>query len=175
MDCFGKERLEEYRGKHKLDVVLVYAVDPLVVQQAPGGRANAKVVSKATFGDFSLPHADGSYYLRPDRIVGAFLLDPARPPLGHEEVRESLLEERTNDEEARGVLERVEKRLEANNLHAGSSFGENGVLPTKVPRKAQGISLDEAPLQHPSSPDQEDAALAGTEEQWPLKRMGRAI
>ena len=160
MDCFGKERLEEYRGKHKLDVVLVYAVDPLVVQQAPGGRANAKVVSKATFGDFSLPHADGSYYLRPDRIVGAFLLDPARPPLGHEEVRESLLEERTNDEEARGVLERVEKRLEANNLQAESSLGDN-----------KDTSLDEALLQHLSSPDQEDAALAEADEQWSLKKL----
>ena len=46
MDCFGKERLEEYRGKHKLDVLLVYAVNPRVVEQAPGGRDNAKMVRK---------------------------------------------------------------------------------------------------------------------------------
>ena len=44
VDCFGKERLEEYRGKHKLDLVLVYGIDPAVLQQAPGGRSNAKMV-----------------------------------------------------------------------------------------------------------------------------------
>ena len=44
MDCFGKERLEEYRGKHKLDLVLVYGIEPALLQQAPGGRANAKMV-----------------------------------------------------------------------------------------------------------------------------------
>ena len=44
VDCFGKERLEEYRGKHKLDLVLVYGIEPALLQQAPGGRANAKMV-----------------------------------------------------------------------------------------------------------------------------------
>jgi len=125
VDCFGKERLEEYRGKHKLDLVLVYAMDPSVVQQAPGGRANAKVVSKATFRDFSLPHADGSYYLRPDRIMGAFLLDPAHAPLGNEEAREGLLQERTNDSMAKNALALEEKRLEANALRIGAFLGEN--------------------------------------------------
>ncbi len=52
-DCFGKERLEEYRGKHKLDVLLVYAVNAKVVEQAPGGRSNAKMVSKSLFEDFA--------------------------------------------------------------------------------------------------------------------------
>ena len=52
-DCFGKERLEEYRGKHKLDVMLVYAVNAKVVEQAPGGRSNAKMVSKNMFETFA--------------------------------------------------------------------------------------------------------------------------
>ena len=59
---------------------LVYGVEPLSIRQAPGGRVNAKVVSKKTFEDFSLPHKDGSYFLCPGRIMGAFLLDPAHPP-----------------------------------------------------------------------------------------------
>eukprot|EP00615_Pteridomonas_danica_P004514 CAMPEP_0114333740 /NCGR_PEP_ID=MMETSP0101-20121206/3941_1 /TAXON_ID=38822 ORGANISM="Pteridomonas danica, Strain PT" /NCGR_SAMPLE_ID=MMETSP0101 /ASSEMBLY_ACC=CAM_ASM_000211 /LENGTH=456 /DNA_ID=CAMNT_0001464829 /DNA_START=1515 /DNA_END=2885 /DNA_ORIENTATION=- len=72
IDCFGKERLEEYKGKHKLDVCLIYAVDPLIVEQAHGGRQNALVVSKGYFEVFSLPHADGNYFLTPDRLIGAF-------------------------------------------------------------------------------------------------------
>jgi len=45
VDCFGKERLEEYRGKHKLDVMFVYGAHPNILEQAPGGRDNAKMVS----------------------------------------------------------------------------------------------------------------------------------
>jgi hypothetical protein len=69
VDCFSKECLEYYRGQRKLDVCLVYGVEPSVLQQAPGGRDNAKMIaSKATFMDLALPHADGNYFLRLDRI-----------------------------------------------------------------------------------------------------------
>jgi hypothetical protein len=110
VDCFGKERLEEYRGKHKLDVCLVYGVDPLIIEQAPGGRDNAKVVSKATFEIFGLPHADGSYFLRPDRLLGAFLLDPDpsifNPLFGsEEEIDQTLLEEeKQKDRNVQNIL-----------------------------------------------------------------------
>jgi hypothetical protein len=43
-DCFGAERLEEYRGKHKLDVCIVYACERRLLEMAPGGRTNAKMV-----------------------------------------------------------------------------------------------------------------------------------
>mmetsp|Transcript_35434 Transcript_35434/g.45697 ORF Transcript_35434/g.45697 Transcript_35434/m.45697 type:complete len:230 (+) Transcript_35434:946-1635(+) len=72
IDCFGKERLEEYQGQGKLEVCLVYGVDPLIVEQAPGGRDNALVVSKGIFQDFSLRNENGNYFLRPDRLFGAF-------------------------------------------------------------------------------------------------------
>jgi hypothetical protein len=75
IDCFGKERLEEYRGKHKLDLLFVYGVHPSVVEQAPGGRENAKMVSKALFEDFANPSIDGNYFLRPD-----FIKVPHLPP-----------------------------------------------------------------------------------------------
>ena len=73
-DCFGSERLDEYRGKGKLDLCLVYATDFLAIHPTPGGRRNAVMVRKATFQSFSLTGPDGSYYLRPDRILGAFML-----------------------------------------------------------------------------------------------------
>ena len=97
VDCFGKERLEEYRGQHKLDVCLVYGVEPSVLQQAPGGRDNAKMVSKGTFEDLALPHASGSYFLRPDRILAAFLLDPSRPPVGYQELAGRFKAEKGRD------------------------------------------------------------------------------
>jgi hypothetical protein len=80
VDCFGPERLEEYRGKGRLDMCLVYGADPTMLSPAPGGRDNAVMVSKATFHAFALPHAGGDYFLRPDRIMGAFLLPAATPP-----------------------------------------------------------------------------------------------
>jgi hypothetical protein len=109
VDCFGKERLEEYRGKHKLDVCLVYGVDPLIIEQAPGGRDNAKVVSKATFEIFGLPHADGSYFLRPDRLFGAFLLDPAKHINGYDDAKSMLLEEKRNDTDTKHLITDFEK------------------------------------------------------------------
>jgi len=114
VDCFGKERLEEYRGKHKLDLLLVYGIDPLMVQQAPGGRDNAKVVGKVMFEDFSLAHEDGTFYLRSDRLMGAYLLDPAHPPGGFCEAEERLEEERKRDSEVRKLLARVDKDKDAN-------------------------------------------------------------
>jgi hypothetical protein len=71
-DCFGVERLDEYIGKGALDVVIVYGCEPDALTQAPGGRDNAKMVSKSTFKEFSLEHNNGNYFLRPDRIMGAF-------------------------------------------------------------------------------------------------------
>ena len=38
-------------------------------------------MSKATFSALSLPHPDGNFFLRPDRILGMFVFDPdAAPP-----------------------------------------------------------------------------------------------
>lgn len=48
-DCFGVERLNEYRGQGKLDAVLVYCCEPSILQPAPGGRDNAKMVPRQTF------------------------------------------------------------------------------------------------------------------------------
>jgi hypothetical protein len=42
--CFGKERMQEYLGKGKVDVCIVYAIDPRLLQQAPV-RDYARMVS----------------------------------------------------------------------------------------------------------------------------------
>jgi hypothetical protein len=43
--------------------------------KAPGGRSNAKMITKSTFKEFSSPHPDGNYFLRPDRILGVFHIE----------------------------------------------------------------------------------------------------
>jgi len=68
-------RLEEYQGKHKLDLLFVYGINPKCVEQAPGGRENAKMVPKAMFTDFATPLKDGNYFLRPDYIKVVRLTD----------------------------------------------------------------------------------------------------
>ena len=123
-DCFGKERMEEYRGKHKLDLLLVYGIDPCILQQAPGGRNNAKMVSKKTFEDLTLPHADGSYYLRPDRIFAAIIVDPSRfqTVADHRgqtieellRIRGGMKRERRRDVAMREVIEQEQLRSDAN-------------------------------------------------------------
>mmetsp|Transcript_30159 Transcript_30159/g.38907 ORF Transcript_30159/g.38907 Transcript_30159/m.38907 type:complete len:179 (+) Transcript_30159:213-749(+) len=39
------------------------------------------MVSKSIFRDLSLEHHNGNYFLRPDRILGAFYVDPKRLPV----------------------------------------------------------------------------------------------
>lgn len=73
-DCFGVERVDEYLGKGKLDGVIVYGCEADVLVQAPGGRDNAKMIPRSTFDDLMLPHDDGNYFLRPDRILSIFIM-----------------------------------------------------------------------------------------------------
>ncbi len=68
-DCFGPERINEYLGKHKLDLVLVYGAEPWSLSEC--GRSNARFVSKATFEALSLPDNDGRFF-----IVSLFDIKP---------------------------------------------------------------------------------------------------
>ena len=43
--------------------MIVYAGSALTLTAVPGGRANAKMVSKKLFEDMSLPHDDGHHYV----------------------------------------------------------------------------------------------------------------
>jgi hypothetical protein len=60
---------------------------------------------KATFEALSLPDPDGTFYLRPDRILGCFLLDPDVPLLG--DVTSELAAEVEKDVATRVYLEEV--------------------------------------------------------------------
>jgi hypothetical protein len=114
-DCFGVERVNEYMGKGMLDVIIVYGCEPKVFEQTPGGRANAKMVSKSTFTSFSLPHPDGNYFLRPDRILGAFRVYPKVPLLINDTTISDLELEMKLDIDS-VVLLRVTQEIQQSNL-----------------------------------------------------------
>jgi hypothetical protein len=70
---------------------------------------NAKVFTKSAFQKFSLPHYDGNYFLRPDRILAAFVVDHNNLPkmsnsilrlLDNEIQYDQISVERLNDLEA---------------------------------------------------------------------------
>jgi hypothetical protein len=106
IDCFGKEKLEEYKGKHLLDVVFVYAMNPKIIEHTPGNiNDSSKMVSKSSFQTFATSHSGGQYYLRPDFIVGCFLIDTESYHIkGYQEVRTKMDEEKENDLKAQDLL-----------------------------------------------------------------------
>jgi len=115
IDCFGKERLEEYRGKHKLDVVFVYGINPKCVEQAPGGRENAKMVSKVLFEGFSDIKPDGHFYLRPDYIKAVMLIDGTTGyPTNRKEAKMELDLEISNDGKVQEQLKVMHEELKTN-------------------------------------------------------------
>jgi hypothetical protein len=122
IDCFGKERLEEYRGKHKLDVVFIYGINPKCVEQAPGGRENAKMINKVMFELFSKPKLDGSYYLRPDFIKAALYIDgTSKLPLNRMEALKELELEKEKDRSIQMKLKEMERILKENSSSTRSS------------------------------------------------------
>ena len=77
--CFGIDKMEEHQGQGKLSAVLVYALPAACLSAAPGGRDNAVAVSQSTFHDLSLPDPNKDFFLSPAFVVGAFLVDVAKP------------------------------------------------------------------------------------------------
>lgn len=121
-DCFGVERLDEYRGAGRLNLCIMYAADPHILHQAPGGRVNAGMVTKSSFIDFSLIHRDGCYYLRSDRVVGMFLFDPTTPlPLissiddcGDDQIQQLIIQDKAYHTQLLNRLRDVTRSLSSN-------------------------------------------------------------
>ena len=132
VDCFGASRLDEYRGKHKLDLLFVYGAEPRALNQAPGGRDNAKVIIKRSFEDFSMPHEDGSYYLRPDRIMGCFLLDPSNLTEEVDFNPRLIADEARRDEETKAMLAEVAQWQVASDLELSKTMSPEGKLKQRV-------------------------------------------
>ena len=117
------ERIEEYRGKGKLDTIVVYGISSKVLVQAPGGREHARMVPKAYFRDFSLEDEDGAYYLRKDAILGVFVVDSSqKPPESNMVALQELSGEERRDAQISQDLERATKQLRTNAQRVASGF-----------------------------------------------------
>jgi len=73
------------------------------------------MVSKSTFRDFSLEHHGHNYFLRPDRIFGAFYLDPTnRPVLENVELISEMVVEKNRESQVYEKLANAEKAHRSN-------------------------------------------------------------
>jgi hypothetical protein len=176
-DCFGVERLSAYRGQGRVSAVLVYAAHRWALQPVPGGRRHAAMVAKADFADLSLPHNNGTYFLRPDRIVGAFLVDPQRPPIsaGAPAVLENLVARaRAADHAVAAQLNACARQRETNAdaLHAAAwalrsqADHHAGARRPSAEVGAGSLSNSASSSDHRSSGDQ------GTPPPWLQGRLG---
>jgi hypothetical protein len=93
-------------------------------KQAPGGRSNAMMISKPTFKEFSLAHPDGNYFLRPDRILGAFHVDSSAPPvLVSIETVSELMVEKNRELKVNESLQLADSKQRSNTLRIDSAIG----------------------------------------------------
>jgi len=71
------------------------------------------MATKALFQGFALPDKDGNYFLRPDRLLGAFLLPASEQPVGYAEAKSALAAEQAADAATKERLSAVQGAMEA--------------------------------------------------------------
>jgi hypothetical protein len=76
-NCFGEDEVKRKLGKNMIDCCIVYGAESRVLRQAPGGIEHSKMFSKNYFETLAEPTLEtNDYFLRPDRILGSFIIDP---------------------------------------------------------------------------------------------------
>ena len=108
VDCFGPERLDEYIGKGKLDVLLILVVHESLLSFVPGGRDNAVFIQKRAFETLASPEKDGYYYLHPSAIAACLYIDPTKTLALNDKTKEKLaLEAQKDDEQVKSLYRRM--------------------------------------------------------------------
>ena len=108
VDCFGPERLDEYIGKGKLDVLLILVVHESLLSFVPGGRDNAVFIQKRAFETLASPEKDGYYYLHPSAIAACLHIDPTKTlPLNDKTKEKLALEAQKDDEQVKALYRRM--------------------------------------------------------------------
>jgi len=105
----GASRINDYRGKHKLDVCIVYAVEPRVLQPVRGESEHFRQIPRVFFEAFSdLKDDEETFFLRPDRIMASFLLDPYTLQVD-DSVEKAIKEEARRDKESLEMICQIGK------------------------------------------------------------------
>eukprot|EP00615_Pteridomonas_danica_P014873 CAMPEP_0114398952 /NCGR_PEP_ID=MMETSP0102-20121206/15255_1 /TAXON_ID=38822 ORGANISM="Pteridomonas danica, Strain PT" /NCGR_SAMPLE_ID=MMETSP0102 /ASSEMBLY_ACC=CAM_ASM_000212 /LENGTH=477 /DNA_ID=CAMNT_0001560531 /DNA_START=460 /DNA_END=1893 /DNA_ORIENTATION=+ len=75
-DFLGIDKIKEFEHQANFDAFIVYGCSPNTLEQNPKakGKKHSKMFSRKSFVRFSLPDANGNYFLRTDRILGCFLV-----------------------------------------------------------------------------------------------------
>jgi len=100
-----------HRNEHQVDYFSHFYFYFYFFVIHPGGRDKAKMVTKALLHTLSLPAADGNYFLRPDRLLGAFVF--SQQPVGHPEAKSALADERAADMATKERLGAVQRTMDA--------------------------------------------------------------
>ena len=91
------------------------------------------MVTRSAFQDLSLPHNNGSFFLRPTMILGAFLIECNRPPVVNKVTQEGLENEALRDEMVVQELANFELRMKMNRERIDQAFHH---LKNSVARKS---------------------------------------
>ena len=179
-DVFGADKIAEMTGKKKMNVMFVYGAEPRCLKAVPGGSANAHMFARDLFESLGEPLQGGDeYFLRPDRIFAAFVLDPAKPPRGYEKVLSAMEEEARRDSESQGNIEAAQRDMENNDratrglpflagAKAGTIVGARNEARKKKARKVEeDLRQQDSASFHgiaPSILEKNDNASVGAEE-----------
>jgi hypothetical protein len=130
-DTLNPENLQNMRGGHKFDACFVYAAEPRVLRQAPGGRNTSVMVPQVFLEILSEPEPRSrDFLLRPDRIVACLLLDPAKPLTDYDNYLNDMKVEEEIDKKLTRKLALVKIVARYNEL---ISKGEHGLAEGQTP------------------------------------------
>ena len=112
-------------------------------------------MSKKTFEELALPSMDGSFYLRPDNIFGAAVVDPSNMPMvadggslsleEHDAMSASITSERAHDLTHRGRIEGAHAENEASD-EAIAGITAHVASPSPFPRPlSESLETEGAP------------------------------
>jgi len=106
LDCFGRDRVEEFRGQHRVDICVVYGIDPMMADKALNNlHHSTMIVPQEYFQDFSLNHPDGTYFLRMDRVLACFDFDARTSITGLDAAKKQINLERIKDTEVTEIMQ----------------------------------------------------------------------
>ena len=125
-DLAGPDQVDGMSGAHKFDTCFVYAAEPRMLRRAFAGRDTVQMVTHNFFESFAEQGPKSSkdtFWLRPDRIVACFLLDPTQPPKNYVMNVDGMHTEKEKDDNLVRKLAAVDAVVQYNDLVSRGQHG----------------------------------------------------